>query len=249
VQQTITFAPACGGQRGPACRLVRQGQAWVGRGGLRAHEPKLTVTLIAVWTLDQKEPWVLVTDLTPERVGIAWYALRMSIELGFRLLNSLGWQWQHTRRRDPRRTARHGLILAVATLWTLAYGTRAEAAEETGQPPARLCVPPPRGSDRPRRPRLVSVFRRGLEAFCRCLARAPLALPVAHLRSLAAAARQPPDYPLPTPVSREGEGRASLGSTALPLRNRPRKRREIGLRDTLEIPRPNRPVRDIIVRP
>lgn len=174
VQQTITFAPACGGQRGPACRLVRQGQAWVGRGGLRAHEPKLTVTLIAVWTLDQKEPWVLVTDLAPERVGIAWYALRMSIELGFRLLKSLGWQWQHTRRRDPRRAARHWLILAVATLWTLAYGTRAEAAEETGQPPARLCVPPPRGSDRPCRPRLVSVFRRGLEVFCRCLARGRL---------------------------------------------------------------------------
>jgi hypothetical protein len=100
--------PSCGRRpglwrpaRGPACRLVRQGQAWVGRGGLRAHEPKITATLVAVWTADQKEPWVLVTDLVPRRVGIAWYALRMAIELGFRLLKSLGWQWQHTRRCDP----------------------------------------------------------------------------------------------------------------------------------------------------
>jgi hypothetical protein len=174
VQQTITFAPACGGQRGPACGLVGPGQAWVGRGGLRAQEPKLTVTLIAVWTAAQKEPWVVVTDLAPEQVGIAWYALRMSIELGFRVLKSLGWHWQHTRRRDPRRVARHWLILAIATLWTLACGTRAEEAEETGQPPARLCLPPPRGSDRPRRPRRVSVFRRGLEVFCRCLVRGRL---------------------------------------------------------------------------
>jgi hypothetical protein len=103
VQQTITLAPAGGGQRGPACRLLRQGQAWVGRGGLRAPEPKLTVTLIAVWTPDQKAPWVLVTDLAPERVGIAWYALRMSIERGFRRLKSVGWQGQQTRCRDPRR--------------------------------------------------------------------------------------------------------------------------------------------------
>jgi hypothetical protein len=103
VQQTITLAPAGGGQRGPACRLLRQGQAWVGRGGLRAPEPKLTVTLIAVWTPDQKAPWVLVTDLAPERVGIAWYALRMSIERGFRRLKSVGWQGQQIRCRDPRR--------------------------------------------------------------------------------------------------------------------------------------------------
>jgi hypothetical protein len=173
VQQTMTFAPAYGGQRGPACQLIRKGQAWVGRGGLRAHAPKFTVTLIAVWTPEQKEPWVLVTDLAPTRVGIAWYALRMSIELGFRMLKSLGWQWESTRRRDPRRVARHWLILAVATVWTLDYATRAEAAEALGQPPARLRAPPRRG-DRPRRPRHISVFRRGLEVFCRCLARGRL---------------------------------------------------------------------------
>lgn len=174
IQQTTIFAPADGGQRGPACRLVQKGQAWVGRGALRAHQPKLTVTLVAVWTPDQKEPWVLVTNLAPARVGIAWYALRMSIELGFRLLKSLGWQWESTRRYDPRRVARHWLILAVATLWTLAYGTRAEAAEAIGQSPAGLRAPPQLSGARRRRPRLVSVFRRGLEVFCRCLARGRL---------------------------------------------------------------------------
>jgi hypothetical protein len=69
-----------------------------------------------------------VTDLPPARVGVSWYALRMWVELGFRALKAVGWQWQHTRRTDPRRTARHWLVLAVATLWVLAHGTRAEDA-------------------------------------------------------------------------------------------------------------------------
>ena len=32
---------------------------------------------------------------------LCWYMLRFWIELGFRALKSVGWQWQNTRRTDP----------------------------------------------------------------------------------------------------------------------------------------------------
>ena len=56
--------------------------------------------------------------------------------------------------------ARHWLVLAVATLWTVATGTRVEDAERLGREPAhlRVALPPPPGVFR----RTVSVFARGL---------------------------------------------------------------------------------------
>ncbi|HEX3312039.1 MAG TPA: transposase [Streptosporangiaceae bacterium] len=99
IQRRTTIAPD-GGERRPAGALVRPGEAWVGRG--RLGRPKgrgLTVTLVAVWTAAQEEPWVVVTDLPPDRVGVSWYALRAWVELGFRALKGVGWQWQ--RRAGP----------------------------------------------------------------------------------------------------------------------------------------------------
>ena len=56
--------------------------------------------------------------------------------------------------------ARHWLVLAVATLWAMAHGTRAEAAQAAGLPPARLRAPSPAAAAA--RPRRVSLFRLGL---------------------------------------------------------------------------------------
>jgi hypothetical protein len=106
---------------------------------------------------------VLLTDLPPDRVGAGWYGLRVWIELGFRALKGVGWQGPVTRRTDPVRVARQWLVLAVATLWVLAYGTRAEDAEAHNRVPARLRTPPP---PRRRPPRTSSLFRRGLQV-CR----------------------------------------------------------------------------------
>src|SRR5437868_6910011 len=142
IQRRTTIAPD-GGERRPAGALVRPGEAWVGRGRLGWPKGRgLTVTLVAVWTAAQEEPWVVVTDLPPDRVGVSWYALRMWVELGFRALKGLGWQWQRSRRTDPARVARHWLVLAVASLTALAHGTRVEDARERGLPPARLRAPP-----------------------------------------------------------------------------------------------------------
>lgn len=58
VQGRVTFTPE-GGTRCAAGEPVRPGEAWVGRGRLGApHKGRYrTVTLVAVWTAVQREPW------------------------------------------------------------------------------------------------------------------------------------------------------------------------------------------------
>lgn len=161
IRTDATFCPT-GGPRGRARTLVPgPGHAWIGRGvvfrNARARRP---ATLIVTWAPDQTEPWILLTDLDPTQVGPCWYGLRTWIELGFRALKSFGWQWERTRRTELARVARHWLVLAIATLWVLATGTREEDAERWGREPAGLRVarmPPPGLFTR-----TTSVFARGL---------------------------------------------------------------------------------------
>jgi hypothetical protein len=161
IRQAATFCPA-GGKRGRAATLVPgPGHAWIGAGIAYKDAPKRkAATLIALWAEDHAEPCLVLTDLAPADVGPCWYALRAWIELGFRALKSFGWHWERTRRTEPDRVARHWLVLAVATLWVLATGTRVEDADRLGRDPAHLRVgrPPPPGIF----PRTVSVFARGL---------------------------------------------------------------------------------------
>jgi hypothetical protein len=166
LQNTITCQPV-GQGRQPSRKLVPgPGHAWVGKATVfKDRRRQRAGTLIVVWGQDEKEPWVLLTDLPPEKVGVWWYGLRVWIELGFRALKGVGWQWHKTRRLDPRRVARHWLVLAVAMLWVLAYGTRAEDAELRGLAPGNLRSPAkPKAASRPARPRrrLVSIFQWGL---------------------------------------------------------------------------------------
>jgi hypothetical protein len=162
VQRHVTFRPVGQRRRQRADTLVPgPGHAWVGAGvAFAARADRRTGTLVVVWDADQAEPWVLLTDLPPDAVGPAWYGLRVWIELGFRALKGVGWHWDRTRRTDPDRVARHGLVLAVATLWVVATGTREEDAARLGREPAqlRVAVPPPPASS----PRAVSVAARGL---------------------------------------------------------------------------------------
>lgn len=171
IQDTTTLAPQ-GRDRLVSRQLVAPGQAWVGRGKLGSPKRRrIAVTLIAVWTREQRDPWVVVTDLPPARVGISWYALRMWIELGFRALKSMGWQWERTRRTNVIRIERAWLVLAVATVWVMAVGTRMEDAAGVGVPPERLRQPPTLGPVRPRR---VSVFLLGLRRCQQLVARGRL---------------------------------------------------------------------------
>lgn len=175
VQGRITFQPT-GGKRVPVRTLVSgAGQAWVGSGvAFKAATIQRAATALVVWEAGHDQPWVLLTDLAPHAVGVCWYGLRIWIESGFRALKRLGWQWQRTRRTDPERIARHWLVLAVATVWVLAYGTRLEDADLLGRPPDRLRtaprLPPARGTARRQRPQ-GSLFRRGLTCLSQHLAR------------------------------------------------------------------------------
>jgi hypothetical protein len=157
----VTFRPT-GGQRVRADTLVPgPGHAWIGTGVAFKHRTvRRAGTLVVVWEEAAREPWLCLTDLPPDHVGPAWYGLRVWVELGFRTLKSVGWQWQRTRRTAPERVGRHWLVLAIATLWTVAVGTRVEDAERWGREPAgvRIVLPPPPGPFR----RTVSVFQHGL---------------------------------------------------------------------------------------
>jgi hypothetical protein len=150
-----------------AASLVSQpGQAWIGTGvAFKTTESRRPATLVVVWGEGEPDPWVLLTDLAPQEVGLSWYGLRIWVECGFRAIKGMGWQWQKSRRTDPERVARHWLILAVATCWVLATGTRVEDAASGGRLPASLRVPPPcpRLTDRhPQGKRPLSVFLLGL---------------------------------------------------------------------------------------
>ena len=63
IQNHMTCA-AAGRDRCRVAALVQPGQAWVGRGRLGSPQrARPTVTVVVVWTLDQKAPWAVVTDL------------------------------------------------------------------------------------------------------------------------------------------------------------------------------------------
>ena len=124
-RKSITFC-ADGGRRLPAQHFVsRPDTAWIGRGtAFSTATAKRRCTLLVVWYAEQDEPWIILTDLAPDKVGPSWYARRFWIELGFKAIKSLGWKWDKTRRTDPARVSRHWLVLSVPTLLALAYGTR-----------------------------------------------------------------------------------------------------------------------------
>ena len=173
VRQSINtlFCPV-GSNRIHARRLVpAPGHAWVGKGTAFSHPSiRRRCTLIVVWEEGQSEPQIVMTDLAPADAGVCWYGLRFWIEMGFKALKSVGWQWQKTRRTDPARISRHWLVLSVATLVVLAYGSRVEDAAERGVAPGNLRAPPkthiaPSSESAPRRlatRRLASVLRQGI---------------------------------------------------------------------------------------
>ena len=82
----------------------------------------------------------------------------------------MGWQRRRTHRLDPDRVDRHWLVLAVATLRVLAYGTRVEEALLRGRAPGRVRTPPLEPAA-PVRVRSLSVFLLGLSQTRRLLVR------------------------------------------------------------------------------
>ena len=160
-QQGITFQ-SHEGTRWPVTAWVTQpGQSRVEAGTAFGRGRRRRCTLVAGWGADQQQPWFLLTDQPPAAVSLEVYGLRVWIEQGFRILKREGWYWHRTRRLAPRRVARHWLVMAIATLLTLAHGTRVEDAHLLGRHPWHL-TQAPRALPVRTAARGVSVFRLGL---------------------------------------------------------------------------------------
>lgn len=155
IRTDCTVAPTGAPRQLARLLIAGPGHAWVGRGIAFKPERRQAGTLVVVWEEGHAAPWVLLTDLAPTAVGVVWYGLRVWVELGFKALKSLGWQWQQTQRDDPDRVARHWLVLAIATLWTVAVGTRVEEATARAICPTRFWRPPRQPGAVPR---TVSLF-------------------------------------------------------------------------------------------
>ena len=174
-RKNITFC-ADGGKRLPALRfLSRPDTAWVGQGtAFSTPKAKRRCTLMVVWYVEQKEPWVILTDLPPKEVGVSWYALRFWIELGLQGHQEPGLEVG----QDPaHRPGTHLPTLAGAVggdAAALAYGTRVEDAQDRRIAPGNLRTPPKTLASNHRDPRTrpartVSVIRHGIDWLRRLL--------------------------------------------------------------------------------
>jgi hypothetical protein len=148
----------------PLAQVVsRVGQRWAGQVVcFTTPARQLTCTLLARWETGYRDPWVILTDLPPTAVDVAWYGLRAWIECGFKDSKRGGWHWEQTQRLDPARAERLWLAVAVATRWTVSGGCQAEVE----QPQPQLPRLPEHHIARQRAPgqrpaRALRCFRRG----------------------------------------------------------------------------------------
>jgi hypothetical protein len=106
-----------GGRIGP--ERTKRGRRWHSD-----WSQALTVNVVAVWRRGDPEPWLLITDLPAERRRCTEYRRRTWEELALRDSKSLGFDWEHSRIRQPERVERLLVRLALALLWLLATTQR-----------------------------------------------------------------------------------------------------------------------------
>ena len=149
----------------PLSTVVPQvGMAWAGRiDCFSSPNARLSATLLACWAEGYTEPWLILTDLSPEVADAAWYGMRTWIEQGYKDDKRGGWRWEQTKMTDPVRATRLWLVIVLATLWVVSVGGEVDAH----LPPSSLDALPETpialrcAAGRPTSRRL-SCFRRGL---------------------------------------------------------------------------------------
>ena len=114
------------------CHHFRPLKRAVRRGGLLRRWPvvcfktkaaQLRCTLLAQWSAEHADPWLIVTDLQPRQAEVAWYGMRSWIEPSFKYTKRGGWHWEQTKMTDPARAERLWLAMAVATVWVVSLGS------------------------------------------------------------------------------------------------------------------------------
>jgi hypothetical protein len=161
-------------------------------------------TLAARWAEGSTAPWLRLTDRPPAAREAGWDGRRAWSAQGFKITKRAGGQWHRTRRSDPERAARRWRAVAVARLWLLSGGGRAEddRPESTWLDVTAVCPGRPR-TRRATRLRLVSVCRQGWVALVVALLR-PEPVP------------QGACVPEPWPPVPPGEDKARAPELALP---------------------------------
>ncbi len=87
-------------------------------------------TLLIHWEPGYESAWIILTDLEPEQAQVSRYGLRTWIEGGFKDFKRGLWGWHHCKMQRARCVERLWLALALAQLWCVSLGCRAEAQQE-----------------------------------------------------------------------------------------------------------------------
>lgn len=158
----------------PLSELITEvGQSWSGRVNCFKTN-SLSCTLLGRWDEGYSEPWLILTDLSPNLAQAHWYGMRSWIECLFKDIKRGGLGWHHTKMTHPRRAERLWLAIAVATLFLVSLGQQAKADLPASSLPRlsdvaddyevdeSLTSPNSQSSHFPPPPtRLLSCFRRG----------------------------------------------------------------------------------------
>jgi hypothetical protein len=111
----------------PLSELISEvGQHWSGK-AICFKSNLLSCTLLGNWETGYADPWLIVTDLSPQQAQICWYSMRSWIECLFKDIKRGGLGWHQTKMTAPQRAERLWLAIAVATLWLVSVGGLAEA--------------------------------------------------------------------------------------------------------------------------
>lgn len=114
------------GQWQPLAALVSApGQSWSGQVVCFKTNP-LACTLLARWDSGYQEPWLVLTDLSPQRADALWSGLRPSRSVFTAISNPTAGNGKTQSLLDPQRAERLWLAMAVATLWMVMLGGEAE---------------------------------------------------------------------------------------------------------------------------
>jgi hypothetical protein len=104
--------------------LQEPGQSlWLGKGYLTAKEI-YPVNLLALWKINEKEPWCLATNLPDRQMALRFYKRRMWIEETFGDMKKHGFDLECTMLRHFLRLSRLTLAVALLYVWLMSVGTQ-----------------------------------------------------------------------------------------------------------------------------
>ena len=82
------------------------------------------------WEQGYKDPWIVLTDLSPQEAEVSWYGMRTWVETGYKDFKRGLWGWHHSKMQYASCVERLWLAMAVAQLWTVSVGCQAEEQQK-----------------------------------------------------------------------------------------------------------------------